>query len=130
MDSNTSWSSEGIGLVKSMEEKKAVVNNNRVEKPKALNCPRCNSSNTKFCYYNNYNLSQPRYFCKTCRRYWTAGGTLRNVPVGGGSRKINKRSSKTTTTNHHDHIRMPQPPPSLSNMGQQKSSLKAKMLLP
>ncbi|KAK8964378.1 Dof zinc finger protein DOF1.8 [Platanthera guangdongensis] len=56
-----------------------------------LNCPRCNSSNTKFCYYNNYSLSQPRYFCKTCRRYWTAGGSLRNVPVGGGSRK-NKRS--------------------------------------
>ncbi|RAZ36360.1 hypothetical protein DK853_48805, partial [Klebsiella oxytoca] len=21
--------------------------------------------NTKFCYYNNYNLTQPRHFCKT-----------------------------------------------------------------
>ncbi|PIN14458.1 hypothetical protein CDL12_12919 [Handroanthus impetiginosus] len=30
------------------------------------------------------------------RRYWTEGGSLRNVPVGGGSRK-NKRSSSTTT---------------------------------
>ncbi|XP_065879401.1 dof zinc finger protein DOF1.8-like [Euphorbia lathyris] len=50
-------------------------------------CPRCESVNTKFCYYNNYSLSQPRYFCKTCRRYWTHGGTLRNVPVGGGCRK-------------------------------------------
>ncbi|KVH90314.1 Zinc finger, Dof-type [Cynara cardunculus var. scolymus] len=50
------------------------------------------SSNTKFCYYNNYSLTQPRYFCKSCRRYWTKGGTLRNVPVGGGCRK-NKRSS-------------------------------------
>ncbi|KAG2292087.1 hypothetical protein Bca52824_038756 [Brassica carinata] len=30
-----------------------------------LNCPRCASPNTKFCYYNNYNLSQPRHFCKT-----------------------------------------------------------------
>ncbi|EEF39024.1 hypothetical protein RCOM_0716180 [Ricinus communis] len=48
-----------------------------------LNCPRCNSTNTKFCYYNNYSLTQPRYFCKTCRRYWTEGGSLRNVPVGG-----------------------------------------------
>lgn len=55
-----------------------------------LNCPRCNSNNTKFCYYNNYSLTQPRYFCKTCRRYWTEGGSLRNIPVGGGSRK-NKR---------------------------------------
>ncbi|CAJ2654337.1 dof zinc finger protein DOF2.1 [Trifolium pratense] len=63
--------------------------------PEALKCPRCDSSNTKFCYYNNYSLSQPRYFCKSCRRYWTKGGTLRNVPVGGGCRK-NKRSSSTS----------------------------------
>ncbi|KAF3649929.1 Dof zinc finger protein DOF2.2 [Capsicum annuum] len=60
----------------------------------ALKCPRCASTNTKFCYYNNYNLSQPRHFCKTCRRYWTRGGALRNVPVGGGCRRNNKRSSK------------------------------------
>ncbi|XP_024996919.1 dof zinc finger protein DOF1.8-like isoform X1 [Cynara cardunculus var. scolymus] len=62
-----------------------------------VNCPRCDSTNTKFCYYNNYSLSQPRYFCKTCRRYWTEGGTLRNIPVGGGSRK-NKRSSSSSST--------------------------------
>ncbi|XP_073006447.1 uncharacterized protein [Typha latifolia] len=62
-------------------------------KERALECPRCNSSNTKFCYYNNYSLSQPRHFCKACKRYWTRGGTLRNVPVGGGCRK-NKRAKK------------------------------------
>ncbi|XP_015057129.1 dof zinc finger protein DOF2.1-like [Solanum pennellii] len=56
-------------------------------------CPRCDSANTKFCYYNNYSLTQPRYFCKSCRRYWTKGGTLRNVPVGGGCRKNKKTSS-------------------------------------
>ncbi|KAJ4829175.1 hypothetical protein Tsubulata_007038 [Turnera subulata] len=66
-------------------------------KDHALNCPRCNSTNTKFCYYNNYSLNQPRYFCKTCRRYWTEGGSLRNVPVGGGSRK-NKRSPSSTSS--------------------------------
>ncbi|CAL4978369.1 unnamed protein product [Urochloa decumbens] len=55
--------------------------------PEGLQCPRCDSVNTKFCYYNNYNLSQPRYFCRACRRYWTRGGALRNVPVGGGTRK-------------------------------------------
>lgn len=60
-----------------------------------LKCPRCDSSNTKFCYYNNYNLSQPRFLCKNCKRYWTKGGTLRNIPVGGGSRKSTKRSSNT-----------------------------------
>ncbi|CAL4919817.1 unnamed protein product [Urochloa decumbens] len=64
-----------------------------------LKCPRCESTNTKFCYFNNYSLSQPRHFCKTCRRYWTRGGALRNVPVGGGCRR-NKRtkSSKQSTS--------------------------------
>ncbi|KAK2411005.1 Dof-type zinc finger DNA-binding family protein [Trifolium repens] len=57
-----------------------------------LPCPRCDSTNTKFCYYNNYNYSQPRHFCKGCRRYWTQGGTLRDIPVGGGTRKNAKRS--------------------------------------
>ncbi|KAI9381846.1 hypothetical protein POPTR_014G036600v4 [Populus trichocarpa] len=61
-----------------------------------LPCPRCNSTTTKFCYYNNYNLSQPRHFCKSCRRYWTQGGTLRDVPVGGGTRKNSKRSRSTS----------------------------------
>ncbi|GMI67368.1 OBF binding protein 4 [Hibiscus trionum] len=61
----------------------------------ALKCPRCESPNTKFCYYNNYNLSQPRYFCKGCCRYWTKGGVLRNVPVGGGCRKAKRSKSKT-----------------------------------
>lgn len=61
-----------------------------------LRCPRCDSSNTKFCYYNNYNLTQPRHFCKTCRRYWTKGGALRNVPIGGGCRK-NKNGTISTS---------------------------------
>ncbi|KAG4173054.1 hypothetical protein ERO13_A11G034200v2 [Gossypium hirsutum] len=63
----------------------------------ALKCPRCDSSNTKFCYYNNYNLSQPRYFCKNCRRYWTKGGVLRNVPVGGGCRKAKRSKTKPSS---------------------------------
>ncbi|GAB4855207.1 hypothetical protein Ancab_023833 [Ancistrocladus abbreviatus] len=59
---------------------------------KILPCPRCNSMETKFCYFNNYNVNQPRHFCKSCQRYWTAGGTVRNVPVGAGRRK-NKHAS-------------------------------------
>ncbi|MCD7458537.1 hypothetical protein HAX54_038508 [Datura stramonium] len=35
----------------------------------------------------------PRYFCKGCRRYWTKGGSLRNVPVGGGCRKSRRSRS-------------------------------------
>ncbi|GAB2270536.1 hypothetical protein Dimus_005428 [Dionaea muscipula] len=72
----------------------------------APNCPRCASTNTKFCYYNNYSLSQPRYFCKGCRRYWTKGGALRSVPVGGGCRK--SRRAKPTKQS-------PPPPPSPSS---------------
>ncbi|MQL93803.1 hypothetical protein Taro_026451 [Colocasia esculenta] len=59
-----------------------------------LRCPRCNSTNTKFCYYNNYSRVQPRHLCKACRRHWTEGGTLRNVPVGGG------RKAKRPKTSH------------------------------
>ncbi|GAA0170578.1 hypothetical protein Leryth_014553 [Lithospermum erythrorhizon] len=66
--------------------------------PEQLPCPRCDSTNTKFCYYNNYNLSQPRHFCKSCRRYWTRGGTLRNVPIGGGTRRSSSSSNKRPRT--------------------------------
>ncbi|KAM7523840.1 hypothetical protein LguiA_013742 [Lonicera macranthoides] len=71
---------------------------------KTLNCPRCDSPNTKFCYYNNYSLTQPRHFCKTCRRYWTKGGALRNVPIGGGCRKNKKllKSSKDSGDSSSD----------------------------
>ncbi|KAJ7299849.1 hypothetical protein O6H91_Y136300 [Diphasiastrum complanatum] len=62
-----------------------------------LKCPRCDSSHTKFCYYNNYSLAQPRHFCRTCKRYWTKGGALRNVPVGGGCRK-NKRTKQRSAS--------------------------------
>ncbi|MCL7033491.1 hypothetical protein MKW94_016395 [Papaver nudicaule] len=76
------------------QQKRALLNK---PQPEALKCPRCDSSNTKFCYYNNYSLTQPRYFCKACRRYWTKGGSLRNVPVGGGCRKNSKRMSSCSS---------------------------------
>ncbi|XP_062208595.1 cyclic dof factor 2-like isoform X2 [Phragmites australis] len=72
-----------------------------LKKPdKILPCPRCNSMETKFCYFNNYNVNQPRHFCRNCQRYWTAGGTMRNVPVGAGRRR-NKQPSL------HRHAMMP-----------------------
>ncbi|KAK1316984.1 Dof zinc finger protein DOF3.1 [Acorus calamus] len=77
-----------------------------------LKCPRCDSPNTKFCYYNNYNLSQPRHFCKSCRRYWTKGGVLRNVPVGGGSRKS---SSKRNPSPKSASSKPPPPPPPMDD---------------
>ncbi|CAA7054602.1 unnamed protein product [Microthlaspi erraticum] len=60
------------------------------EKPPPRVCPRCKSDDTKFCFYNNYNDSQPRYNCKSCRRFWTHGGRQRNIPVGGRSRKAKR----------------------------------------
>lgn len=86
-------------------------------------CPRCESLNTKFCYYNNYSLSQPRYFCKTCRRYWTQGGTLRNVPVGGGCRKgkrtkISSVAGETSRASQPPHPPPPPPQPNLTTTPQ------------
>ncbi|KAA8543994.1 hypothetical protein F0562_021829 [Nyssa sinensis] len=96
---------------KTQQEKKP-----RPQPEQALKCPRCDSTNTKFCYYNNYSLTQPRYFCKSCRRYWTKGGTLRNVPVGGGCRK-NKRSSSSSSKRSQDQpIITTNPSPVLSSL--------------
>lgn len=77
----------------------ATKTGNPGQEQEQLPCPRCDSINTKFCYYNNYNFSQPRHFCKSCRRYWTQGGTLRDIPVGGGTRKNAKRSRTTSHVN-------------------------------
>ncbi|XP_012844892.1 PREDICTED: cyclic dof factor 2-like [Erythranthe guttata] len=72
-----------------------------LKKPdKILPCPRCNSVETKFCYFNNYNVNQPRHFCKNCQRYWTAGGTMRNIPVGAG-RRMNKNVGLTQLGHHN-----------------------------
>ncbi|XVF03321.1 hypothetical protein REPUB_Repub04eG0251100 [Reevesia pubescens] len=92
-----------LSLESSKKEEKSETNASQektLKKPdKILPCPRCNSKETKFCYYNNYNVNQPRHFCKNCQRYWTAGGTMRNVPVGSGRRK-----TKTSSALHYDHI--------------------------
>ncbi|KAL3825997.1 hypothetical protein ACJIZ3_022026 [Penstemon smallii] len=82
----------------------------------ALKCPRCESTNTKFCYFNNYSLSQPRHFCKTCRRYWTRGGALRSVPVGGGCRR-NKRSKSTSSKSPANRSEGGQPTSSSTSSG-------------
>lgn len=50
-------------------EKGGRGSSQRVKLPRpegGVSCPRCGSGDTKFCYYNNYNIKQPRYFCKVC----------------------------------------------------------------
>ncbi|KAK4761440.1 hypothetical protein SAY87_029324 [Trapa incisa] len=101
----------------------------QVQAKAALRCPRCHSSNTKFCYYNNYSLGLLCPFCKTCRRYWTKGGALRNVPIGGGCRKNKKLKSSSSSrlpaafdpSSPSPFVRgvvwspLPPPPPSLAS---------------
>ncbi|BAT79515.1 Dof zinc finger protein [Vigna angularis] len=109
MDSSSSPSGDMLTCSRPMIERRL-----RPPHDQALKCPRCDSTHTKFCYYNNYSLSQPRYFCKTCRRYWTKGGTLRNIPVGGGCRKNKKVSAKKSNDHSlvNNQISQTQPPPS------------------
>lgn len=104
------------GQAKAQQQKPAL------KKPdKVAPCPRCDSLDTKFCYYNNYNVNQPRHFCKNCQRYWTAGGTLRNVPVGAGRRKNKHGSLQARHASMSDHpvvrldsVGLAQPRPCLS----------------
>jgi hypothetical protein len=36
-----------------------------------------------FKYFNNKNITQPRYLCNNCKRYYTHGGSFRkSKPVG------------------------------------------------
>eukprot|EP00798_Chlamydomonas_sp_ICE-L_P001377 gene1377-32743_t len=67
-------------------------------------CPRCHSPETKFCYYNNYNIKQPRFFCKSCQRYWTSGGTLRAVPPGAGRRKSKSAAAREKQQHELDQL--------------------------
>lgn len=94
-----------VGKKEAVQTKPQQQQKPALKKPdKLAPCPRCDSLDTKFCYYNNYNVNQPRHFCKNCQRYWTAGGTLRNVPVGAGRRK-NKHGSLQAR-----HGVLPEPP--------------------
>ncbi|KAJ4796476.1 DOF zinc finger protein 1 [Rhynchospora pubera] len=95
-----------------------------LKKPdKILPCPRCHSMDTKFCYYNNYNVNQPRHFCKNCQRYWTAGGSMRNVPVGAGRRK--SKSNPTSLAGSHFYRSLPVPNPLLQPL--QSNSVNSKV---
>nr|BAA78576.1 Dof zinc finger protein [Oryza sativa Japonica Group] len=86
-----------------------------------LPCPRCRSRDTKFCYFNNYNVNQPRHFCKACHRYWTAGGASATSPSAPAAARTvpwaPSRSPTITTTTARppasssaSPTRPPQPP--------------------
>ncbi|XP_034569974.1 dof zinc finger protein PBF [Setaria viridis] len=99
----------------------------RPQQEQGLNCPRCDSTNTKFCYYNNNSMTQPRYFCKACRRNWTQGGTLRKVPIGGSSRK-NKQSRAGGSSSSSSSA--PPAPSSTSNDSNKMNLTQQLMMMP
>ncbi|XP_066334424.1 dof zinc finger protein DOF2.4-like [Miscanthus floridulus] len=77
---------------RSMSERSKLL---RIPKPEpGLKCPRCDSTSTKFCYFNNYSFAQPRHFCRNCHCYWTRGGALRDIPVGAPYRRRRAKGSK------------------------------------
>ncbi|XP_066334414.1 uncharacterized protein [Miscanthus floridulus] len=77
---------------RSMSERSNLL---RIPKPESgLRCPRCDSTSTKFCYFNNYSFAQPRHLCRNCHRYWTHGGALRDIPVGAPYRRRRAKGSK------------------------------------
>lgn len=53
--------------------KSSTDGHSKVKRPPGTQqCPRCSSKNTKFCYYNNYNVKQPRYYCRVSAAGLTA----------------------------------------------------------
>ncbi|XP_048573276.1 dof zinc finger protein DOF3.1-like [Triticum urartu] len=94
-----------------MQLQPAAANPNTPSGAAREQCPRCASHDTKFCYYNNYNTSQPRHFCRACRRYWTLGGSLRNVPIGGSTRKRLRPAPQQAMRRPPVHFGAPPPPP-------------------
>ncbi|XP_021759695.1 cyclic dof factor 2-like isoform X1 [Chenopodium quinoa] len=69
---------------KSPEASKAA---SMIELDKPVSCPRCNSMETKFCYFNNSNINKSRHFCWSCQRYWTIGGATKNLSIRSGQCK-------------------------------------------
>ncbi|KAF3782964.1 hypothetical protein EJ110_NYTH33251 [Nymphaea thermarum] len=64
----------------------------RREEEAPIRCPRCFSLDTRFCYFNNHDVEQPRHFCKACQRFWTIRGFIRDLPVGSGLRNRRRKS--------------------------------------
>jgi hypothetical protein len=95
----TGAAADMAAYLQQLQDAEAANKSNGGTAARGEQCPRCASHDTKFCYYNNYNTSQPRHFCRACRRYWTLGGSLRNVPIGGSTRK----RPRLAHHNHHQH---------------------------
>lgn len=65
LDDSTKDGSVATNELTGLENVKDKANRPKLPRPEGTcQCPRCGSEDTKFCYYNNYNIKQPRYYCK------------------------------------------------------------------
>lgn len=108
---------EATKIGSSTEDPKMMKKPDKIEQ-----CPRCNSMDTKFCYFNNYNANQPRHFCKSCHRFWTAGGSMRNIPVGAGKRRNRHSSSSYQRHNTSVSSEVAVPTPNIDSSSHQNFS--------
>lgn len=59
-----------------------------------LPCPCCNSMETKYCYYNNQNVSQPRKFCKSHLKNKKSDSRIRHINVSEAVRAVQINTAK------------------------------------
>lgn len=69
--------------------KSSTDGHSKVKRPPGVQqCPRCNSKNTKFCYYNNYNIKQPRYYCRVSETAGSDASTTTHIRTGNDSSSL------------------------------------------
>lgn len=87
-----------------------------------IRCPRCDSPDTRFRYFNNNSLTQPRHYCRTCKRQWTIGGRLRLIPIGGNNRN-GTRTKASSSGGGNSRSQPPQTPLPLGERHRHRQSL-------
>ncbi|KAF5204099.1 hypothetical protein FRX31_006311 [Thalictrum thalictroides] len=83
--------------MQAMEDRQQQQHQVEVQTHPPRQCPRCNSWETMFGYYNIFGDNQPRYRCKRCSLYWIHGEVPSNISVGG-KRKNNQHSEAASTS--------------------------------
>ncbi|KAH6774598.1 DNA binding with one finger 4.7 [Perilla frutescens var. frutescens] len=102
-----------------MEQAREEAQQQQMQPQNPLQCPRCGSLDTRFRYYNNNSHTQPRHYCRTCKRQWTVGGKLRLIPIGGNTR--NGKPTKASSSKGGNSRSQPPQPPLRSGEGHRQS---------
>jgi len=80
-------------------------------------CPTCCSEETKFKYYNNKKVDQPRYQCLKCKIFFTHGGKKALLRGGGTTTTTTTTTTITTEASGSplNYLTQPQITPEISN---------------